>query len=585
MGTLSIKLSASPPELRSKFYGLKTPKDVADLLEIDLQRLYYHIYIVPESSRYTTFDILKRHGGFRTISAPVTALKIIQRKLNQVLLQTYSPKPCVHSFLLDKSILTNAKRHVAKKRILNIDLQDFFPSINFGRVRGLFMGVPYNLNSTVATILAQICCSNNQLPQGAPTSPIVSNMICAKMDSQLMALARDNKCDYTRYVDDIVFSTNLGALPTALVTVNDLGQTEVGAELERIIKGNGFKINPDKVRVRGKNLRQQVTGITVNKFPNVRRRFIRQIRAMLHAWGKFGLDAAQEEFDKHWDRKHRSSWKGIPSFKQVVKGKIEFLGMIRGKNDPIYIGLCKELRDLAPELVPPAISLILPSVASTTVTPLVMTEGKSDCSHLKAALQALKEKGRYVDLGIEFYEHESGGDDDLLTTCKKWAMRNNEKPVVFIFDRDNDKIAEEVCPADQQYKAWGNNVFSFRIPVPTHRTDTPKISIELYYQDHEITREDEKGRRLFLSNEFDAQSGRDTSGDLNCVKLHLIKKKDRISIIDSGVYNTERKNVALPKADFAEYVLNKEKDFDNFDFSEFAKIFDVVLMIVKAGRV
>ena len=209
MGRMSVKLSAKPDELCGKFYALKTPQDVADLLEIDLQRLYYHIYIVRESSRYTTFDIPKRYGGHRTISAPVTALKIIQRKLNQVLLQTYSPKPSVHSFLLRKSILTNARVHVARRRILNIDLEDFFPSINFGRVRGLFMGIPYNLNPTVATILAQICCTNNQLPQGAPTSPIVTNMICAKMDSQLMGLAKANKCDCTRYVDDITFSTNL----------------------------------------------------------------------------------------------------------------------------------------------------------------------------------------------------------------------------------------------------------------------------------------------------------------------------------------------------------------------------------------
>ena len=109
---MSVKLSAIPEELRRKFYDLRAPQGVADLLEVDLQRLYYHIYIVAESSRYTTFDIPKKSGGTRTISAPATALKIIQRKLNQVLLQVYPPKPSVHSFLPNRSIVSNARVHV-----------------------------------------------------------------------------------------------------------------------------------------------------------------------------------------------------------------------------------------------------------------------------------------------------------------------------------------------------------------------------------------------------------------------------------------------------------------------------------------
>ncbi len=302
----TITLSSSKDELRTKFLSLTTPQDIADLLEIDLQHLYYHIYIVPEAVRYISFDIPKRRGRVRTISAPATALKIIQRKLNQILLQVYVPKPCVHSFLLDKSILSNAKVHVGRRNILNIDLEDFFPSINFGRVRGLFMGVPYKLNSGVATILAQICCFNNQVPQGAPTSPIITNMICPKMDSQLMQLAKVNRCDYTRYVDDITFSTNLREFPSDLARLDDLGQLEIGFELDNIISQNGFKINTQKTRLSKKNLRQEVTGITVNKFPNVRRKFVRQVRAMLHAWEKYGLEAAQKEFYSNYDKKHRS---------------------------------------------------------------------------------------------------------------------------------------------------------------------------------------------------------------------------------------------------------------------------------------
>lgn len=407
-GILTLRLIADPEQLRQQFDSLKTAQDVADLLEIELGRLYYHLYIVPQTSRYTTFDIPKKAGGVRAISAPATALKVIQRKLNQVLLDVYSPKPSVHSFVRDRSILTNAKVHSRRRNVLNIDLRDFFPSINFGRVRGLFMGKPYNLAPAASTILAQICCFNNELPQGSPASPIVSNMICGRLDSQLTGLAQHNRCDYTRYADDITFSTNLREFPPALATVNDLGQVEVGFELNHIIQENGFEINPDKVRLRHKSRRQDVTGLVTNRFANVRRKYVRQIRAMLHAWEKFGLQAAEKEFrDRHdYHEKHRNPQKNNPAFEQVVKGKIDFLGMVRGKQDFIYLRFIDRLRVLAPELikqpVPPG-----QDSSATELAPLVYTEGKSDWKHIKAAIQQLKEVGHYTYLNIEFITFET----------------------------------------------------------------------------------------------------------------------------------------------------------------------------------
>lgn len=182
---MSIQLNQSGDELRKKFLGLQARQDVADLLEVDVKRLNYHLYIASPHQRYKSFDISKRSGAKRRIDAPISALKIIQRKLNQVLQYVYQTKQAVHGFINNKSIITNARTHLRKRFVLNVDLKDFFPSINFGRVRGLFMAHPYNLNAEVATILAQICCHNNQLPQGAPTSPTISNMICAKLDDQL----------------------------------------------------------------------------------------------------------------------------------------------------------------------------------------------------------------------------------------------------------------------------------------------------------------------------------------------------------------------------------------------------------------
>lgn len=348
---MSLRLSAEAEELKSKFAALKTRQDVADLLEVDRAHLNYHLHISPRSKRYTTFSIPKRSGGTRQISTPITALKIVQRKTNQVLQHVYKPKPWIHSFITDENVVKNAREHVGREWVFNIDLKGFFPSITFPRVRGLFMAHPYDLPPSVATILAQICCFEGKLPQGAPTSPIVSNMICAKLDNELNRLARKHRCRYTRYADDLTFSTYSADFPSALARYNSLGQVEVGDELNRIIQENWFEVNPDKVRLRRKNLRQEVTGLTVNDFnksgrPNVRRQYVHQIRAMLHAWERNGLEDAEREYLKRHDKKHRASFKKPPSLKLIVNGKIGFLGMVIGKENPVYSRYYRQFRRL-----------------------------------------------------------------------------------------------------------------------------------------------------------------------------------------------------------------------------------------------
>lgn len=349
---MTAPLSSNGEELRKQFFTLHTREDVARILEIQEERLIDVLYKTPAPRQYRTFHIPKKSGGVREILAPNSELKTAQDKLNQILQLVYTSKPSAHGFIPGRSIVSNARAHEKQRYVLNLDLKDFFPSINFGRVRGMFRAFPYYLTDEAATVLAQICCVNNQLPQGAPTSPIISNMICSKMDAQLQHLAKKHRCFYTRYADDLTFSTSLRLFPIALAKVSSVtGQIEVGDELNRIIRENGFEINIKKVRLQLENRRQEVTGLTVNKFPNVRRRYIRQIRAMLHAWEKFGLKAAEKEFSSKHDRKFhlRSGAKRI-SFKKVVHGKIEFLGMVRGKNDPIYIRFRRQLGYLAPDL-------------------------------------------------------------------------------------------------------------------------------------------------------------------------------------------------------------------------------------------
>jgi RNA-directed DNA polymerase len=196
MGSLKLKLPDT--ELCVKFFALQTRQDIADLLEVTDYQLRYHLYISSPQHRYKSFQIPKKSGGTRHITAPASSLEIIQRKLNQILQAVYRPKSCNHGFVRQKNILTNVREHVRRRFVLNIDLEGFFPSINFGRVRGIFMSPPYNLNPRVATALAQICCFRNELPQGAPTSPVVSNMICAKMDDQLSTLEESTSIKFAR---------------------------------------------------------------------------------------------------------------------------------------------------------------------------------------------------------------------------------------------------------------------------------------------------------------------------------------------------------------------------------------------------
>lgn len=373
----TLLLYGTCDQLRHDFLQLKKPEDIARLLEVSYDRLVYHIYKVPDEKKYTEFLVAKRSGSFRTILAPDTALKIIQRKLSQVLYSVYEPKAPVHGFVPDRSIVTNAKKHAKKRFLLNIDLQDFFGTIHFGRVRGVFMAPPYNCPEKVATVLAQTCCHYNMLPQGAPTSPVVSNMVCARLDSALRLLAKRTKSTFTRYADDITFSTTLSTFPKELAYINIREEKSrtvvgkrieaatdhyymlksretrsresfhlssvienieivVGEELSKVISDNGFKVNPNKTRLQHKTQHQEVTGLTVNKFPNVNRKLVREVSSMLHVWSKFGLISAQHEYGKKLSEKIEISAEDIPFFQEVVRGKINLIGMVRGKDDDIY---------------------------------------------------------------------------------------------------------------------------------------------------------------------------------------------------------------------------------------------------------
>jgi RNA-directed DNA polymerase len=226
--------------------------ELATALNIRLETLNYWVYGLSSSRRYDTFDLQKRSGvGTRTIHAPIKPLKDIQKALSVLLAPAYSPSLRVHGYVAGRSILTNADRHKRKRWVFRVDLKDFFPSINFGRVRGLFLSPPFNYPDQVATLIAQICCHQNGLPHGAPTSPLVSNLTCRGLDRTLATLARVERCHYTRYCDDLTFSTHRQSFPPTLCTRDPkTGVLVAGEHLDGLITSHGFQINPEKTALR-----------------------------------------------------------------------------------------------------------------------------------------------------------------------------------------------------------------------------------------------------------------------------------------------------------------------------------------------
>jgi RNA-directed DNA polymerase len=281
---------------------------------------------------YRTWSIKKRRfGGTREINAPTSTLWRMQSAFHEILRDAYTPRPATHGFVKDRSILSNARRHVGSRFVLTVDIQDFFPSIHFGRVRGLFLAHPFYCSPEVATVLAQLCCHDGRLPIGAPTSPVIANMVCVRMDKELQLLAKEHKCFFTRYADDLTFSTKRQSFPPELAKVTEHGDVILGEELLRVIEENRFSANDSKSRLQTTYDRQIVTGIKVNERPNVDRRFVRRIRGMIHSWDKYGLKAAQQYLGQNYTKDRYPG--AEPKLLNVLRGRIEYLGMIRGQSD------------------------------------------------------------------------------------------------------------------------------------------------------------------------------------------------------------------------------------------------------------
>lgn len=424
---------------------------------------YYNVNI--NNKRYYTFSIKKKSGQDRQIHAPVKGLKNLQKALAFILDCVFEPHLNSFGFVTGKSIVDNANRHANARYVYNIDLKDFFPSIDQARVWKCLQLRPFNLRYDVskpleielsgasisheeiyerntlngmiqakifkleytgyvlsngvfnvkdvngdsisysinvnlkrigsgiillyrsestsslineevvlnvaniekvvnhilhqqkkhiekgriqiAGILAALCCTNmeverkdengnikkvvkNVLPQGAPTSPIITNIVCQRLDHLLTGLANRFDVCYSRYADDITFSSNKDYYNPEGKFVN---------ELRRIITDQNFEIKDSKTRLQKKGYRQEVTGLTVNDKANVRKRYVKQLRSWIYIWEKFGYAEADKIIMTSYMNDKGNVKKPNSRIENIIKGKLEFLKMVKGPHNSTYLNL------------------------------------------------------------------------------------------------------------------------------------------------------------------------------------------------------------------------------------------------------
>ena len=471
--------------IRTAFQNMKSREDFLHLLNeakplvygektipFELKQLSWYSNPKLAKKRYTEFKVKKKSGAERTIHAPVNGLKAIQKTLSFILQSVYEPHKAATGFVKEKSIVDNAKEHVGNKYLYNIDLKDFFPSIDQARVWKCMQLKPFNLTPStnenlfekeitevsfekikevfeathaiiketkigsflnlvdsnngnkvvlkikigsnakisgttmedkikdiktnhafyltktkdktqirlthkdefinniksislskqnIANMIASLCCTaihverknaagewetvvSNVLPQGAPTSPVLSNVICQRLDYLLSAVAKRFGLKYTRYADDMTFSS-----------MHNVYQPESDflKELHRIVADQGFHIKESKTRLQKEGFRQEVTGLLVNEKVNVQKRYIKQLRMWLYYWESYGYDRAQSFFQQQYIADKGFAIKGRPDMINVIDGKLNYLKMVKGDSNDLYLKLRERFDNLITKKINP----------------------------------------------------------------------------------------------------------------------------------------------------------------------------------------------------------------------------------------
>ena len=452
-----------------------TLSDVARLLDFKPKSVSYILYKQAATAKYKTFQIPKRNGGQRTICAPVDALKALQHKLSDLL------QDCVdeinaankrkdrtaHGFKRKRSIITNARQHRHRRWVFNLDLEDFFPSINFGRVRGfLLKNRDFELHEDVATVIAQIACHENVLPQGSPCSPVISNLVAHLLDMRLVKLASAAGCTYSRYADDLTFSTNKKKCPAdiAVPSGTDGARSHLwlpGEPLQKVVKRSGFRINAKKTHLMYRTSRQTVTGLVVNEKINVRWEYRHNARAMVHSLVKTGaftvLGVTQRE--------GKAVLENRPGRLDELHGMLGFIDSIDADNN-ITASDRRSYKESSKEKV--YRQFLIYSMFYAAQAPVVLCEGKTDTVYLTQAIRSLADDfpdlaevmpDKKIRLKVRLYKYpqsstarllclNDGGSGLLAKFIHDYDKETRHfgsgptNPVVILYD--NDKGAESI---------------------------------------------------------------------------------------------------------------------------------------------
>lgn len=551
---------------------VKTRNELADFLMIPRNKLSYILYVKGVDNLYTSFDILKKNGEPRHIHAPKRELKFIQKRLAVALymhqkdiLQKNNISPNIsHAFQKGKSFITNASIHRNKRFVINLDLESFFDCFHFGRVRGYFLkNRDFQLPAEVATVIAQLTCYQGVLPQGAPSSPIITNLICNIFDMRLSKVAKKYRLNYTRYADDLTFSTNDAQFLNIQASFFD--------ELETEIINAGFKINEKKTRIQYRDSRQEVTGIIVNKKLHVNRDYYKRTRAMadhLYKTGEFFID---EE---------------VQGTISQLEGRFSFINQLEWYNNNLdshnIILKFENLNGREREYS----RFIFYKYFFANPRPLIVTEGKTDIIYLKAALKNLwreypelvdkDQKGNwyfkiaflkrskrlsyFLNLrkdgadamnNIYHFFSDTGGEKypNYVKLFEKLGNRLPSNPVILLFDNELSNKTKPVhkfvngkvsCAQQQELKSneWIRLVQNLYLLITPLTAGNGESDIEMLFDES------------VLSHEID--------GKKFC-------KQDKYDI-----------NMYYGKEIFSQYIM---KNYKNVDFSRFRPLLNNITMI------
>lgn len=387
--------------------GAQSLSDLARLLDFTPRGLSYVLYKTPPDKKYVIFEIAKKNGDKLLICAPQGALKFLQHNLADLLydcrdeIEKEKPrKPISHGFRRSQSIFNNASAHKARRYVLNMDLLDFFPTFNFGRVRGFFIkNQEFAVADRAATVIAQIACREGSLPQGSPCSPVIADMIAHILDVRLVQLAKAHKVTYSRYADDLTFSTNQKAFPAELAAREETAgsEWELGTALVSTIERCGFAINPAKTRMQVRTSRQVVTGLVVNTKVNISQDYYRKARSACNALFRTGSYHRQVLATAAGD----SAGNAGSAFEMIEK-----LEPLAGVLSHIYhIKSRADQRDKAEKKTKPTPShklyrkFLFYRYFVAPTKPLIVCEGKTDNVYLRNAIKRLPQF--YPTLGTE----------------------------------------------------------------------------------------------------------------------------------------------------------------------------------------